>query len=77
MILCLVAMKMEENLGFLILFSNFKIVKLKLKLFVLKLEKCQRGILKYLLKIIFIILFAMLVSNVPTMQTVSHVSIFH
>ena len=62
MILCLVAMKMEENLGFLILFSNFKIVKLKLKLklFVLKLEKCQRGVLKYLLNIIFIILFAML-----------------
>ena len=73
-----VAMKMEENLGFLILFSNFKIakLKLKLKLFVLKLEKCQRGILKYLLSIIFIILFAMSILNVSTVHTVSHVSIF-
>ena len=71
-------MKMEENLGFLILFSNFKIakLKLKLKLFVLKLEKCQRGILKYLLSIIFIILFAMSILNVLTVHTVSHVSIF-
>ena len=67
-------MKMEENLGFLILFSNFKIAKLKL--FVLKLEKCQRGILKYLLNIIFIILFATSVLNVSTIHTVSHVSIF-
>ena len=74
MILCLVAMKMEENLGFLILFSNFKIAKLKL--FVLKLEKCQRGILKYLLNIIFIILFATSVLNVSTIHTFSHVSIF-
>ena len=58
--MCLVVMKLEENLGFLILFSNFKIskLKLKLKLFVLKLEKCRRGVLKYLLNIIFIILFA-------------------
>ena len=72
-------MKMEENLGFLILFSNFKIVKLKLKLkfFALKLEKCQRGILKYLLSIIFIILFVMSVLNVSTVYTVNHVSIFH
>ena len=30
--------------------------------------KCQHGILKYLLNIIFINLFAMLVSNVPTVQ---------
>ena len=72
-------MKMEENLGFLILFSNFKIVKLKLKLklFALKLEKCQRGILKYLLSIIFIILFATSILNVLTIHTISHVSIFH
>ena len=69
-------MKMEENLGFLILFSNFKIAKLKLKLFVLKLEKCQRGILKYLLNNIFIILFATSILNVSTVHTVSHVSIF-
>ena len=72
-------MKTEENLGFLILFSNFKIVKLKLKLklFALKLEKCQRGILKYLLSIIFIILFATSILNVLTIHTISHVSIFH
>ena len=43
----------------------------------LKLGKCQCGILKYLLNIIFIILFATLVSNVPNVHTVSHVSIFH
>ena len=38
--------------------------------------KCQSGILKYLLKIIFINLFAMLVLNVLTIRTISHVSIF-
>ena len=38
--------------------------------------KCQRGILKYLLNIIFIILFVTSIVNVLTVHTVSHVSIF-
>ena len=56
--------------------DNIAKLKLKLFLFVLKLEKCQHGILKYLLNIIFIILFATSVSNVPIVYAVSYVSIF-
>ena len=67
----------KENLRFLFLFFIFKTVKLKLKLFFIKIGgKCQRGILKYLLNIIFINLFVMSVSNVPTIHTVSYIYIF-
>ena len=54
----------------------FFIFKIEIIFILLKLGKCQRGILKYVLNIIFIILFATSVSNVSTVHTVSHVSIF-
>ena len=54
----------------------FFIFKIEIIFILLKLGKCERGILKNVLNIIFIILFATSVSNVPTVHTVSHVSIF-
>ena len=58
-------------------FVFYREIKIKIIFISIKIGgKCQRGILKYLLNIIFINLFATSVSNVPTMYIVSHVCFF-